>query len=231
MRNSFWLLVSALLLYQSLPTSAQEATSAWLNDKPLALGFKPDLEDRLNASLPAESPRITSVGILRNQKLLYTYYRDNASTTGYQQPTGPAIPQNMASVTKSVLGLLVGIALDKRIFTSVDDPISKYLVEAMDPTLAAPTRTVTVKHMLTMSSGWEGNASDLTPFLFADSLKRPFAFQPGEKFQYDNATSHLLGVALARAAGMPLERFAQNYLFGKGTRWVGTTSTLPLMTC
>ncbi len=46
---------------------------------------------------------------------------------------------------------------------------------------------------------------------------------PGETFQYDNASSHLIAIALARALGEPLEKFAEKYLFEplgiKGYLW------------
>jgi CubicO group peptidase (beta-lactamase class C family) len=197
-----------------LSAYGQSTSPFWLTVEPAELGFRADLRTQLDALLPSESPRVTSVGILRDQKLAYAYFRNADSNVGYQQPTGPGVPQNVASVTKSVLGLLVGIALDKGVITSIDDPVSKYLAEAADESLDPRARTVTIKHLLTMSGGWESRDSDPPPFHFSDALKRPFAFQPGEKFQYDNATSHLLGIALARAAGMSLERFAVTHLFG-----------------
>jgi CubicO group peptidase (beta-lactamase class C family) len=210
------LFIAATLLI-GLPTqaSAQTAVSGWPRVEATEAGISSTLTERLDALLPAETPRITSFGILRHRKLVYTYFRDGSSTAGYHQPTGPDIPQNVASVTKSVLGLLYGIALDRGIIASLDDPLAKYLVEAQNDALDPRNHTVTIRHLLTMSGGWESKDSDLPPFFFADALKRPFAYQPGEKFQYDNATSHLLGVALARAAGVPLERFAAEHLLGQ----------------
>ncbi len=210
----FWLAAFTTLAWLSLPALAQNASPVWPRAEPEALGFKAGLAQQLDALLPSESPRITSVGILRDRKLVYAYFRDTTATAGYRQPTGPNVPQNVASVTKSVLGLLVGTALDKGIFASVDDPLAKYLAEAADPALDPRTLIVTLKHLLTMSVGWESRDTDQPPFHFSDALKRPFAFQPGEKFQYDNVTSHILGIALARAAGMSVERFADQHLFG-----------------
>jgi CubicO group peptidase (beta-lactamase class C family) len=209
------LFIAATLLI-GLPTqaSAQTAVREWPRVEATEAGISATLTERLDALLPAETPRITSFGILRHRKLVYTYFRDGNSTAGYHRATGPDIPQNVASVTKSVLGLLYGIAIDKGIIASLDDPLAKYLAEARNETLDPRNRTVTIRHLLTMSGGWESKDSDLPPFFFADALKRPFAYQPGEKFQYDNATSHLLGITLARVAGMSLERFAAEHLLG-----------------
>ena len=67
--------------------------------------------------------------------------------------------------------------------------------------------------MMTMTGGWQSRDSELPPFDPFDALKRPMAFEPGSMFQYDNSTSHLVGIALARAAGVPLRSFAMQQLF------------------
>jgi CubicO group peptidase (beta-lactamase class C family) len=207
-------LAAALLFGLPAQATAQTPFSVWPRVGAAEAGVAASLLERLDALLPVETPRVTSFGILRHRKLAYSYFRDPNATAGYRLPTGPDIPQNLASVTKSVLGLLYGIALDKGVIASLDDPLAKYLVEARNEALDPRNRSVTIRHLLTMSGGWESTDTDLPPFLFADALKRPFTYQPGERFQYDNATSHLLGVALSRAAGVTLERFASEHLLG-----------------
>ncbi len=223
MRKIVWHGAAAIHLCLVLPAIAQNTKPVWQHTEPGVLGFGADLASQLDRLLASELPRITSFGILRDQKLAYAYFRNSDSTVGYRQPTGPDVPQNVASVTKSVLGILYGIALDKGVIASLDDPLARYLVEAQSDALDPRNRSVTIRHMLTMSGGWESKDTDVPPFFFADALKRPFAYQPGEKFQYDNATSHLLGIALARAAGVPLERFAHDHLLGRlgisNVRW------------
>jgi CubicO group peptidase (beta-lactamase class C family) len=206
--------VATVFTVWSAAAAFAQQKSFWQSAAPSDLGFRADLADVLRRELPQTEPRLTSFGILRDRKLVFAYFRDRAITVGGQLETGPDRPQNVASVTKSVLALLVGVALDKGLFGSVKDPLAHYLAEAADPVLDARVRAVTLEQLLTMTGGWEILDINNPPFRFEDALRRPFRFEPGERFQYDNATSHLLGVALMRASGMPLEQFAQAHLFG-----------------
>jgi CubicO group peptidase (beta-lactamase class C family) len=72
---------------------------------------------------------------------------------------------------------------------------------------------VTLKHLLSMSAGWQGTPNDLLPARATEALKRRIVSPPGQVFQYDNASSHLIGIALARASGTTLEAFAESRLF------------------
>lgn len=161
--------------------------------------------ERLDRELKEKLPRVISLGIVRRGKLVYEYYKEGTSAE---------TPVNVASVTKSVLGFLVAIAFDKGIFRSADQKIVEFFPELAREGLDPRVKSVTLGHMLSMMSGWESKDTDLPPFLALDALYRPFAYQPGEKFQYDNATSHLLSIALGRASGLPVETFAERHLFG-----------------
>ena len=205
--------VGAFVLGLAAQTAAQPRDSAWPQGDAAALGFAADMPAKLDALLPAQAPRVTSFGVLRNGRLAYGYFRDGAITTGYREDPSPAASRNVASVTKSVLALLYGVALDKGVVKSIDEPISNHLREAADAALDPRVRALTFRHLLTMTAGWESWDTDLPPFDFVDSLRRPFVYAPGERFQYDNATSNILGIALARAAGTTLERFAEEHLF------------------
>ena len=74
------------------------------------------------------------------------------------------------------------------------------------------TRTLTLAHLLTMSAGWQVRSTDMPPATATDALRRRMAFAPGKVFQYDNASSHLVAIAVARATGMSLEAFADEHL-------------------
>jgi CubicO group peptidase (beta-lactamase class C family) len=138
----------------------------------------------------------------------------------YQGGDGSSL-HDLRSVTKTVTGLLVGIAVDKGIIRSIDQPISDYLGPA--PKGAAPgIAGITIRHLLTMSSGFAWNelgsagaynswagAPDQTAF----ALARPMASAPGASFAYDSPSLHLLSVILSRASGMNTEDFAELYLF------------------
>jgi CubicO group peptidase (beta-lactamase class C family) len=102
-----------------------------------------------------------------------------------------------ASMMKSVLGLTFGIAVDKRIIRSIDDPVGLYLAEWKDD----PRGRVTLRQLLTMSSGI--GQSDFAKLLLstdinAVALSTPKKNEADTVFAYNNASSQIAGAALDR---------------------------------
>ena len=128
------------------------------------------------------------------------------------------------SVAKSVLSTLVGIAIEEGMIEDVDDPVTEYIPELAekDPRF----ERVTLRHLLTMSSGLQYWETDL-PWPFADDsytyygpdlraialekseVERP----PGEEFHYNNYNPLLLGLVLERVSGMSIAEFASTRLW------------------
>jgi CubicO group peptidase (beta-lactamase class C family) len=127
-------------------------------------------------------------------------------------------PANVKSVSKTLLAALVGAALDRRVFDSVDQPVAPLLADRI-PTRAHPdVAKITVRHLLTMRAGLQGTSGSgympwvSTPDWLADALGRPMIDRPGGRWIYSTGSSHILGVALAQAAGRDLRALAQDWL-------------------
>lgn len=65
----------------------------------------------------------------------------------YREDWTPQKLSNIFSATKSIVGLLVGIAYDEGFIESLDDKVSKYLPEFEEGD------KITIRNLLTMSSG------------------------------------------------------------------------------
>ena len=127
------------------------------------------------------------------------------------------------SVSKSLVSIATGIALDSGWIGSVRDPITRYLPElaARDTTFSA----VTIEHLLTMTSGirfdggktpWSDEArSYYSPDLRSVALSRELAFPPGTRFQYNPYSPIVLGLALERASGRPLTQLLSEALWSR----------------
>ena len=133
-----------------------------------------------------------------------------------QEWYGPqySYPMYSMSSVKSWTGLLAGLLIaDGKL--ELDQPVSRYLPEW------EPASRVTLRHLLTMTAGLKRRSGREGPdrsigfvqdkFSFMTSL--PLSYTPGEKWDYSNEGAQLLSPILQRAAGQPLERYAEERLF------------------
>ncbi|MEZ4416337.1 MAG: serine hydrolase [Gemmatimonadota bacterium] len=116
------------------------------------------------------------------------------------------------SVSKSLVSLGVGLAIDRGLIASVHDPITTYLPELAqrDPRF----ERVTLEHLLTMTSGvrferskmpWGDEArSYYHPDLRSVALSRDISGDAGTDFRYNFYNPLLVGLAVERASGMSL---------------------------
>ena len=105
---------------------------------------------------------------------------------------------------------LVGVALAQGAIASVDQPVVALVPEWTALNNDPRTREITVRHLLTMSAGFDlGLATDHRQITGGPRLGIPLAATPGERFAYDNAIVGLLAALIERVAGMPLADYAR----------------------
>ena len=193
----------------SSPTSVPiDLAQPWVSATPEEVGLDPVLIGKAKADAAA-IPRFRSLLVVRHGKLAVEEYFGGATRD---------TQFDVRSVTKSVVSLLVGQALEAGDIPRVDTTVGDYL---RPPYLLDPgDRAVTVNELLTMTSGYEWNedngddynlwinAPDHVQFL----LDRPQTGPPGP-FTYNSAAVHLLGVVVQSATGTPLASLADQRLF------------------
>jgi CubicO group peptidase (beta-lactamase class C family) len=139
----------------------------------------------------------------------------------YYNGSGPYVVHDVRSVTKSVVSILIGIAIDRGLIESVDQTLADYLGGVVD-SLDAAKGSITIRNLLTMSAGhrWQGlgsvhewgdwmNAPDQITYV----LEKPLVDAPGTRFNYSDGSAHLLSVILTEATGMRAVDFAAEHLF------------------
>lgn len=160
----------------------------------------------------SEIPRLRSLLVARSGRLAYERYYGTMARDSLA---------DVRSVTKSIVAALTGIAVESGAISDIDLPITDFLSDDEFP-LVPDHRFITVRHLLTMSSGleWaETSGPDYAAWITSEDqvdflLARPFVSQPGSAFTYNSAAVHLLGIVVEKAVRRPLAEYADEVLFG-----------------
>ena len=198
---------------------------------PESAGFSPDLAEKLDAGIRSGLLRhLHGVAVLRAGALALERYEVGTDEAWGDQlgrvTFGPDTLHDLRSVTKSVVGLLYGIALDRGL---VPPPEAPLLAQFPDyPDLAAdPQRArLTIAHALTMTLGMEWDeqrpysdpanseiAMEHAPDRYRFVLDRPIIAEPGIRWIYSGGAVALIGALIARGSGETLPEFARKHLF------------------
>jgi CubicO group peptidase (beta-lactamase class C family) len=127
---------------------------------------------------------------------------------------------NSFSMAKSINAILIGVALKEGLIKSVEEPVATYLPEFAQGEKA----TITIKHLLTMSSGLgfvEGYGSPFAwpaeayygPDVNAITVGEQPANAPGKIWFYKGGDSQLLGMILKKVTGKKVADYASEKLW------------------
>jgi CubicO group peptidase (beta-lactamase class C family) len=126
---------------------------------------------------------------------------------------------DLASVTKSFMSTLIGIAIDQGYIESVEQPVLDFFPDRTVANLDANKGAMTLEDLLTMRSGFECN-EDVTSQMLPSpdwvqfALDLPMVAEPGTLHSYCDPNSHLLSAILQNTTGMSALAYAQEQLFG-----------------
>lgn len=175
----------------------------WKTATPASSGLDAQRIAAVPGRLRTEEPRVKTVVVVRDGQLIWEDYR-----TGF----GPDDLHNVASVTKSVVSCLIGIAIGEGLIQGVGQKAISLLPPRLLPPADSRFNDVTVEHLLTMTAGFKRSRGFQVSAPFA--LHNPMAAAAGMVFEYESSGMHLLSVMLAHLSGMPTARYAERKLFG-----------------
>ena len=112
---------------------------------------------------------------------------------------------NAMSMTKTIVAILIGVAIDDGFINSEKDSISRYLPEIVQ----RPENPVTLRDLLRHTSGIKSASIDIRATLKGNPLVTPLSeisFDGDRLFRYDNMNYHLLSLVLRNIYKKPLNQ-------------------------
>ena len=187
-------------------------TEGWQSAPPETQGIDSDKLAELLQSIRELNVQIHSLLVIRNG-----YVVVDATFYPYD---GQAV-HNVASVTKSVMTTLIGIAADQGKL-DLDDKMVSFFPDRAIANLDERKQDITVRHLASMSSGLDcdgtGDEPTLQEMVASEDyvqfvIDRKVTWQPGNDFVYCSPAIHLLSPILQQATGMGALDFAREVLF------------------
>ena len=126
----------------------------------------------------------------------------------YEGDVKQGLNVNGMSMAKSVIAILIGIAIDDELINSEKDPISIYLPELT----SSKYNRVEIRDLLRHTSGIQSSNRDLQDTLNNKLLNlstRDLLFSDDKSFSYDNMNYHLLMLILQRLYQKPINEIIE----------------------
>jgi len=196
---------------KQLPELEYWPTHEWRSASPETQGMSSMMLAQMYDYIQKEDIRLHSLLVVRNGYLV---------TEAYWDPYGPANTHTIESNTKSIIGALVGIAIDQGALKSVDQKLVDFFPERKIQNLDAKKRGISLKNLLSMTPGLD--CQDQTPQ--ADGMYQAtnwigylldlsMTTKPGSQWVYCSGAVHLLSAVVGKATGMDARTYANRSLF------------------
>jgi CubicO group peptidase (beta-lactamase class C family) len=132
----------------------------------------------------------------------------------------------LQSVTKTVASAIIGTAVTRGDFPSIDAPVLSFFDTTKVANIDDRKRHMTVRHLLTMTGGFDWNESvpyidprntatalETSPDWIRFTIDRPMMREPGTQFNYSSGESALLAHIFRQATGQDIEEYGAAHLF------------------
>lgn len=127
---------------------------------------------------------------------------------------------NSFSAGKTVISLLIGIATDKGLIKSIDEPAGNYIPEFKEN----GRDVVTIRHLLLMAAGFDWEESGTNPLsetaeaYYTDDLyglvtRQKVVVKPGTVFNYQSGDTQVLAYVLKKATGKSIAELTEEWLW------------------
>jgi CubicO group peptidase (beta-lactamase class C family) len=214
-RTARWLLIMIFMLVAAVgcspaATPSSPATPPAATPSSRATPRAPASRPRIDyVALEAEIEKAITIGpvTLDNVRAVLVNVDGESKIAHYRHGFTEEDHGHVFSITKSVLSILIGIAVADGLIADIDQPLSALLPKHREA-MSGDTAKVTLRHLMTMSGGfnnqfpggfvWEEYAKPGRSFVNV-LLERREEFEPGRVFWYSDVSAHLVAAVLAAA--------------------------------
>jgi CubicO group peptidase (beta-lactamase class C family) len=190
-------------------------TQDWRGADPESVGMRAESLSHLEREIQARYRSISAFLVVRSGYLVFERYFGGC---------GPGDKHLVASVTKSFISALIGIAIDQGFIEGVHQSVLDLFPEYPPGAHDHLKRQITIRHLLTMTAGFQWRTGTRAHELYIDRLRRsrnwvafilnmPVRERSFGTFQYNSGTSHLLSAIITRSTGRCAQKFAAEHLF------------------
>jgi CubicO group peptidase (beta-lactamase class C family) len=156
-----------------------------------------------------EYSNISGVVIIKDESLIYEKYFD-----GYTKDD----VLHIASVTKSIISVLIGIAIDKGYIKSVEQKVLEFFPDYTVKRGEKTIQNITIKNLMTMTAPYKYKSEPYTKIYTSDDWVKATLDLLGGKgdigeFKYSTVGTHILSGVLVSATGQSVINFATESLF------------------
>jgi len=160
----------------------------------------------------------------KNESIAYTVIQDDSIRYEEYWGVGSRTSKtNSFSAGKSIVSMLVGIAIEEGAIDSIHQKVIDFIPEYKNKKYPYNSE-VTVEDLLTMSSGMDWNEGYINPLAITAEaylteeleellLQINFTSKPGAKWNYQSGNTQVLGILLERATGIRLSEYASEKLW------------------
>jgi len=185
--------------------------SEWQAAEPAVLNMDAGKLSELEKVIKDEYSNINGIVIVRNGSIAYENYYN-----GY----GPDDTHHVASVTKSILSALIGIAIDARYIEHIDQKVLDFFPDYVAGAADHNKQTISIRHLLTMTApypfeDWHEPLDKMCMQPDWVNYTLDILGQQGDigAFKYATASAHLLSAIITRSTGKSAREFANERLF------------------
>jgi CubicO group peptidase (beta-lactamase class C family) len=186
-------------------------TNGFQSSSPEAQGMDSSLLADMLEEINTNQTHIHSILVIRNGYLV---------TEAYFHPYTRDTKSQIQSVTKSVIGALVGISVKDGLIKDEHGTLLSFFPNRMVANPSQNKDSIQLEHLLTMSSGFpcqeftdSGQTMEQTAGWVQFMLDMPVDNPPGKSFGYCDGNPHLLSAIIEITTGMTAREYANQKLF------------------